>query len=50
MHFKMKDYRNGGTVNHPPIDLISLFSEFLEVVILYGMNMQNSSVKVGHAL
>lgn len=26
MHFKMKAYRNGVTVNHPPIDLISLFS------------------------
>lgn len=50
MHFK-KASRNGDTVNHPPIDLIFLFLQYLEVLFLYSMNMQNSfSVKVGHAL
>lgn len=51
MHFRKTAYRNGDTVNHPPIDLIFLFSQYLEVLFLYSMNMQNSfSVEVGRAL
>lgn len=32
MHFKKKAYRNGNTVNHPPIDLIFLFLQYLGVL------------------